>query len=138
MITESENGQNTLTDETRQTLKNLGKAFLGLHKILLDATKDDYEAQHGKIANPNVYLQLVIDDPHFAWLRKISSIIALFDEATSRRNPATETDAQALLNEAKSLVNFEADDESFNNKLQTALQENPNAVISLNDVKKYF
>lgn len=138
MSNEIENGQNPLTDETRQTLKNLSKSFLGFHKILLDASKDDYEAQHGKIPNANVYLQLVIDDPHFAWLRKISSMMALLDEATSLRNPSTEPDAQALINEAKLLVNFEDADENFNTKLQSALQNNANAVIGLNDVKKYL
>lgn len=138
MTTELENGQNTLTDETRQTLKNLSKSFLGFHKMLLDAAKDDYENQHGKIPNANVYLQLVIDDAHFAWLRKISTMMALLDEATSRRNPATETDAQVLINEAKLLVTFGDADENFNAKLQTALQNNPNAVIGLNDVKNYL
>src|SRR5262245_4595655 len=130
MITEFENGQEVLSDETRNNLKNLSKAFLRLHKTLLDGAKAEYEAQHGKIANPNQYLQLVLDDPHFAWLRKISSMIALIDEATSLRRPATESEAQGLLKEAKILLNFEDPDEDFNQRLQTALQNNPDAVIS--------
>ena len=138
MSNEYENGHDSLTDHTRQALKDLSKSLLRFHKILLDAAKDDYEAQHGKIPNANVYLQLVIDDPHFAWLRKISSMMALLDEATSRRNPATETDALALVKEAKILVHFEDSDEKFNTKLQTALQTNPNAVVALNDVKSYL
>ncbi len=133
METNYENGHDALTDTTRQRLKDLSKAFLRLHKTLLEDAKADYEAVNGKIPNPNVYLSLVLDDPHFSWLRKISALIALIDEAVSIRRPANETDAQALLNEAKILLNFELDDEDFNNKLQNALQKNADAVVGHND-----
>ena len=133
METNYENGHDALTDTTRQRLKDLSKAFLRLHKTLLEDAKAEYEAVNGKIPNPNVYLSLVLDDPHFAWLRKISALIALIDEAVSIRRPANETDAQALLDEARTLLNFELDDEDFNNKLQNALQKNPDAVVGHND-----
>ncbi len=138
MNTEFENGHGALTDATRQKLKGVSKAFLRLHKILLDAAKAEYEAKNGVIANANVYLQLVIDDPHFAWLRKISSLVALLDEANSLRRPASESEAQALLNEAKLLFDFKDADENFNDKLQTALQNNKDAVAGLNDVKNHL
>ncbi len=133
METNYENGHDALTDTTRQRLKNLSKAFLRLHKTLLEDAKAEYEALNGKIPNSNVYLSLVLDDPHFAWLRKISALIALIDEAVSVRRPASEPEAQALLIEAKILLNFELDDEEFNNKLQNALQKNPDAVVGHND-----
>lgn len=123
----------TLKDETRGKLKSISKAFLRLHKILLDGAKASYEAKNGKISGTNQYLQLVIDDPHFAWLRKMSSLIALIDEATSLRRPASETDALALLTEAKTLLNFQDADEDFNDKFQTALQDTPDATINYND-----
>lgn len=136
MNQEFENGHDALSDETRGQLKNLSKTFLRLHKTLLESEKEKYEAANGKIPNANVYLSLVLDDPHFAWLRKISSLIALIDEAASIRRPATEADAQALIEEAKNLLNFEDADEAFNDKLQNALQENPNAVLGHNDALK--
>lgn len=135
MNTESEN--DILTDETRQKLKGLSKSLLRLHKTMLEGSKNEYEAQHGKIPNANVYLQLVIDDPHFSWLRKISSLIALVDEATSVRRPATETAASALLDEARILLNFEDADEGFNDKFQSALQNNPDAVLGHNDALSF-
>ena len=133
MNPELENGQDKLNDETRASLKQLSKAMLRLHKILLDAAKLDYEAKNGRIASVNVYFQLVIDDPHFAWLRKISSLIALIDEAVSVRRPASEVEAQALFGEARLLLNFEDPDDDFNDKFQTALQNNADAVINHND-----
>src|SRR5688572_20416283 len=119
-----------LTDETRRKLKELSKAFLRLHKLLLDGAKAEYEAKNGRIPGVNQYLQLVLDDAHFAWLRKISALIALIDEAVSVRRPASETEAQALFFEAKLLLNFEDADTGFNDKFQTALQRNADAVLS--------
>lgn len=133
MNTEFENGHDALADETRADLKNLSKSLLRLHKTLLDAAKAEYEAANGKIPSANVYLQLVLDDAHFAWLRKLSSLIALIDEAASIRRPASESEARALLNEAKMLLEFEDADESFNDKFQAALQKNADAVLGHND-----
>jgi hypothetical protein len=127
-----ENGEDKLNDETRENLKNLSKAMLRLHKTLLDAAKLDYEAKNGRIASVNLYFQLVIDDPHFAWLRKISSLIALIDEAVSVRRPATEAEALGLHNEAQLLLNFQDADEAFNEKFQSALQNNIDAVMNYN------
>lgn len=125
----------TLNGETRGKLKGLSKALLRLHKTLLDGAKAEYEAKNGEITGANQYLQLVIDDVHFAWLRKISALIALIDEAASVRRPATETEAQGLLAESKQLLEFQDADEDFNDKFQTALQNNSDAVISFNDAK---
>ncbi len=138
MNTTFENGHDALTDETRGKLKSLSRAFLRLHKTLLEGAKAEYEAQNGAITGANHYLQLVIDDAHFAWLRKFSSLVALIDEATSLRRPATEIDAQALLGEAKMLLNFEDGDEEFNDKFQIALQNNPDAVLNHNDALKFL
>lgn len=137
MNTEFENGHDKLTDETRANLKDLSKAMLRLHKTLLDAAKVDYEATNGAITSVNQYFQLVIDDPHFAWLRKLSSLIALIDEAVSVRRPATENEAQGLFNEAKVLLNFQDLDEKFNEKFQTALQNNSDAVLNYNDALSF-
>ena len=137
MNKEFENGEEKLTEATRGNLKNLSKAMLRLHKTLLDAAKLDYEAKNGRIANVNQYFQLVIDDPHFAWLRKISSLIALIDEAVSIRRPATETEAQGLQNEAQLLLNFQDADEEFNSKFQNALQTNRDAVLNYNDALQF-
>ena len=137
MSTDFENGHDTLNDATRAHLKDLSKAMLRLHKTLLDASKVDYEAKNGTIASVNLYFQLVIDDPHFAWLRKISSLIALIDEAVSIRRPATEEEARGLQNEAMVLLNFQDADEAFNEKFQTALQTNTDAVLNYNDALQF-
>lgn len=133
-----ETNQEQLTEETRRKLKDLSKAMLRLHKTLLEAEKVNYEAANGKIPNPNVYLSLVLDDPQFAWLRKFSSLIALIDESVSVRRPASEPEATALLDEAKTLLNFEDTEEEFNDKFQNTLQNNSDAVLVHNDALKFL
>ena len=133
MNSDFENGGESLSDETRAKLKSLSKALLRLHKTLLDAAKLEYEAKNGAIASVSEYFQLVLDDPHFAWLRKISALVALVDEAVSLRRQTIESEAQALLAEARALLNFEDEDAEFNDKFQTALQKNPDAVLSYNE-----
>ncbi len=137
MNIESEQVPDILNDATRANLKDLSKAMLRLHKTLLDAAKLDYEAKNGRIESVNQYFQLVIDDSHFAWLRKLSALIALIDEAVSVRRPATETEAQGLFNEAKLLLNFQDADADFNDKFQTALQANADAVLNYNDAIQF-
>lgn len=136
-MTKYKNESDILKDETRQRLKDSSKAFLRLHKILLEGEKAEYEAKNGVISGANHYLQLVLEDAHFAWLRKLSAMIAMIDEASSLRRPATETQAQALLEEAKILLNFENADEEFNDKFQIALHNNPDAVLNHNDALKF-
>lgn len=133
MTKEFENGHETLNDKTRQTLKDLSKSLLRLHKTLLEAARGEYEAKNGAIANPGHYLQLVLNDAHFAWLRKLSSLVALIDEAASVRRPASQTEAEALINETRALLNFEETDEDFNDRFHAALQANSDAVINHND-----
>lgn len=125
--------RDALADDTRARLKALSKSLLRLHKTLLEAAKAEYESKNGAIASPNQYLQLVLNDAHFAWLRKISALVALIDEAASVRRPASERQANALLNEARALLNFEERDENFNDKFQAALHADSDAVINHND-----
>ncbi len=128
-----ESSSEIIKDETRQKLKDLSKSFLRLHKILLEGEKAEYEKTNGRIGSPNQYLQLVMNDPQFAWLRRMSSLIALIDEACSIRRPATEDAAKALTDETEKLLTFAGDDESFNDKFHIALQKNADASVTLND-----
>lgn len=120
---------NAMGDATRAVMNALSANLLRLHKLLLDDAKRSYEESKGPIANVNTYFQLVIDHEHFSWLRKLSSLVALVDEATMPRRLASETDAQALLNEAVVILSFKDPDESFNLRYESALQKNQEALV---------
>lgn len=64
----------------REKLLALAKSLLRLHSALLDDVKADYERQHGPVGGPFALFGLVTRDPFFAWLRPLSSQMALLDE----------------------------------------------------------
>ena len=60
-------------------LDNLFRALLRLHKALLDDERVSYERVHGRIASNGEFLQLVLGDAWFAWLRPLSQLMAKLD-----------------------------------------------------------
>ena len=67
-------------DRTGAHLDNLSRALLRLHKALLDDERVSYERVHGRIPSNGAFLQLVLGDAWFAWLRPLSQLMAKLDE----------------------------------------------------------
>jgi len=63
----------------RGALRDVSKALLPLHRALIDAAKDDYAFGVGPVKPPQL-LQLLNDDPFFAWLKPLTSLIVDIDE----------------------------------------------------------
>src|SRR5216110_1638806 len=59
--------------ELRAALRELSKALLPLHRALIEAARDDYAFAYGKSVGPAQLLQLVTDDPFFAWLKPMAA-----------------------------------------------------------------
>ena len=49
--------------------------MLALHKALVESERIEYEKTIGKIRSPNHFLQLLTNDPWFAWLSPLSQLI---------------------------------------------------------------
>lgn len=64
----------------RAALREASKALLPLHRALIEAARDDYAFAYGKAVSPTQLLQLVTDDPFFAWLKPMTSLIVEIDE----------------------------------------------------------
>lgn len=63
----------------RGTLRDVSKALLPLHRALIEAAKDDYAFAVAPV-KPAQLLQLLTDDPFFAWLKPLTSLIVDIDE----------------------------------------------------------
>jgi hypothetical protein len=85
----------SIAPESRTLLASLSDLLLQQHKLLLDRQRGKYEAIHGPIGGPGPFLNLVLSDPYFAWLRQISTLIVEIDEALSRRSTAGQAEADA-------------------------------------------
>jgi hypothetical protein len=61
-------------------LKSVREILLSLHKALLDSERTSYELVHGKINSSSEFLQLLINDNRFAWLRPVTTLIVQIDD----------------------------------------------------------
>ena len=125
-----------LTQATRARLSDLRTRLLTLHKALLEDTKSQYEMDRGRVAGPGVLLQLVINDPWFAWLHQISEIIVRIDELTVAESPSVEADARALVDQIDRLLVPSEGGDSFSRRYFEAIQRQPAVVLAHGDVKR--
>ena len=127
------------SDTTRESLKILRQGLLRLHKILLDLERRDYERARGRISNSYEFLQLVLKDPWFDWLHRLSELIVQIDETLDTHDsdaPASEADAAALLERAKTLLSPSETGTEFQKNYFLALQQSPDVVLLHSDIMK--
>ena len=66
-----------------ERLERSRRDLLRVHRALLTIERVRYEKVHGRVANNSAFLQLVIADPWFEWLRPMALLVLLIDERTS-------------------------------------------------------
>ena len=125
-----------LTAPMRAKLGDLRTRLLALHKALLDDAKSAYEMDRGRIASPGALLQLVIHDPWFAWLHRVSEVVVRIDEMTAGEAKATDADGRALLEQVDRLLLPSESGEPFARRYFEAIQRQPAVVLAHGDVKK--
>jgi hypothetical protein len=127
------------SDTTRDNLKILRQGLLRLHKLLLDLERRDFERARGRIGNSYEFLQLVLKDPWFDWLHRLSELIVQIDETLDTHDsdaPATEADAAALVERAKTLLSPSETGSEFQKNYFLALQQSPDVVLLHSDIMK--
>lgn len=119
-----------MSDEIRQRLRDLRLALLQLHKVLLDDTRATYEMDRGRVGSNANLLQLVINDPWFAWLHSVSELVVRIDETMDTGSPASDADATALLEQVERLLTASETGEGFQRRYYDALQRQPAVVLA--------
>jgi hypothetical protein len=66
--------------ELRAALRETSKQLIALHRTLINAAKEDYAFATGSRPAPAELLRLLTDDPFFAWLKPMTSLIVEIDE----------------------------------------------------------
>ncbi|HEY2094514.1 MAG TPA: hypothetical protein VGJ81_21845 [Thermoanaerobaculia bacterium] len=77
----------------RASLRELSKNLLPLHRALINAARDDYNFAFGDEVTPNRLMQLMQEDPFFAWLKPVTSVIVDIDEMARVDFEAADYDA---------------------------------------------
>ncbi len=124
---------------TRDVLKELRHGLLRLHKLLLDLERRDFERARGRIGNSYEFLQLVLKDPWFDWLHRLSELIVQIDESLDTRDVEhvmTDEDAKALMERARALLAPSENGTQFQKNYFLALQQSPDVVLLHSEVMR--
>jgi hypothetical protein len=123
-------------EHLRQRLSLLRDALLALHKTLTDSERVSYETTVGRIRSPNHFLQLLTNDPWFAWLHPLSQLIVAMDEALDEKEPLTSASLDALVKQTGLLLVASENGEGYSGHYYAALQRDPDVVLAHADVAK--
>jgi len=122
-----------------EQLTQLREALLRLHKTLVDSERISYEQTIGTISSPYHFLNLLNDDPWFAWLHPLSLLIVAMDQALDdKRHRVTDADKQALINRARELLVASEVGDGFSKHYYDALQRDPDVVLAHGAAAKWF
>lgn len=111
----------------RAALRDLWKHLLPLHRALIDAARDEYAATVAPVAGPTHLLQLINEDPFFAWLKPMTGVIVDLDEMS--RTDFDKPAFDALVGRIRALFAAEAD-AAFTSRYLPLLQRDVDVAIA--------
>lgn len=117
-----------------EVLPELRQKLLSLHKTLIDLERSSYERVHGRV-QPGQFLQLLLQDEQYGWLRTLSEMIVFIDEILDPKVPTNEEHVRSVLDQARKLLDPSAISEDFANKYMDALQRDPAVVMAHKEVR---
>lgn len=120
----------------RKRLEILRVSLLNLHKALVESERVEYEKTIGKIQSPNHFLQLLTNDPWFAWLSSLSQLIVSIDEALDAKEPLTSATVEALITQSQRLLVPTETGDGFSKHYYEALQRDPDVVLAHGQLAK--
>ena len=80
------------------------RGLLRVHKALLDDARIRYEREQGRIEGSGALLQLVLNDPWFAWLHPLSGLVVQIDELLAADEPTARTGRRCSTRPARSFA----------------------------------
>jgi hypothetical protein len=121
-----------------ERLKRLRNGLLHLHKSLLESERAAYERDVQRISSPAEFLNLLLNDPWFEWLRELSQFVVLIDEMLDAEQPPSAADATRLIGQARELISPAEGSPGFAGHYWEAMQRDPAAVLAHRDMLRIF
>jgi hypothetical protein len=103
-------------------LKQGRDLILQLHKMLVDFEREGYEMINGRVTSGQ-FLNLLLEDKSFAWLKEFSNLIVVVDEMFAQKDGVDASAIDAELARMRDLVAMNDVPGDFPGKYQYALQE---------------
>ena len=124
------------TAELHRRLDAAHAALLRVHKAIIDHERTRYERSRGPAGGPVEFLQIVIRDPWFAWIRPISELIVQIDEFIASKEPTDPSSGELLLTQARQLLVPDETGELFQREYHRAVQESPEVAMMHGEWKR--
>jgi hypothetical protein len=121
--------------ETSELLMAARNGLLSLHKILVDRERSVYEGINGPVTSGE-FLNLLLEDRDFAWLRKISTLIVEIDEMFAQKDAFDRGQLDTHLAKVKQLISPESVDDDFASRYRASLQQSLDAAAKHGELKK--
>ena len=120
--------------ENGQRLREARDLLLKLHKNLVDHERAIWEGIYGP-ATAGQFLNVLLEDPDFAWLRKFSTLIVDIDEMFAQKDGFTSEAVEVHLLKLRDLIAMKDEDEGFRAKYRAALQQDLDAAARQGDLR---
>lgn len=126
------------TDMNDHPLPALRNQLLSLHKLLMNTERAAYEKEGNVISSPMQFLQLLMENERFAWLRQLSQLVVMIDEAMEEKPPITKDRMDALVGEAKHLLVGSEEPGSFAVRYAQARERDATVAAAHAEISKSF
>ena len=113
-------------EERKAQLWEIRNRFLKLHKLLLDWDRELYERKHGVVSSAK-FLEMLMGDERFNWLRTISTLIVRIDEAFELDDGLPVDMLDGFYEESRNLFDDSDEYTEFKNRLADAVGQLPEA-----------
>jgi hypothetical protein len=113
----------------RAALRDISVALIPLHRHLIEEARSDYAfAYEREITSPVHLLQMLKDDPFFAWLKPLTAVIVDIDEMV--RTDFQTADTDAIYDRLDALVGSSAGETDFAAHYREILQRDVNVAMA--------
>jgi hypothetical protein len=117
-----------------ERLRDARNLLLKLHKNLVDHERAIWEGMNGAVTSGQ-FLNVLLEDPDFSWLRKFSTLIVDIDEMFAQKDGYSTETVELHLTKLRELISMEDEDEAFRAKYQAALQQDLDAAARQGDLR---
>jgi len=112
----------------KEQLGQISAAMARIHKTILENEIELREIKTMKPLGPNERLQVLLNDPEFAWLRMLSGLMSTLDEVYFQKEPIQSEQVISLKKSVNELL-IQSSDSVFSKKYRSLLPVVPDLML---------
>ena len=118
-----------------ELLKQARNGLLSLHKSLVDLERARYEHANGPVTSGQ-FLNILLEDPNFSWLRQFSTLIVDIDEMFAQKDGYSDEAVSGHLQKLKELVGRSGFDGDFRQRFESAINDDAQVAAKEGELRR--